>query len=115
MYADLVGNPVQPFLKTVKQGAIIRLGSAVDGKTVALGPAADALCLGKKGTDLISEYAQDLIPEFPSVEVVDGVKLLNVQDNGVQLQILVITEEPLGIFKEKAAGVEKRQPVMFGC
>ena len=89
MNADLVGNPVQPFLKTVKQGTIVRLGGTVDGKTVALGPAADALCLGKKDTDLVPEFAQDLIPEFPSVEVVDGVKLLNVQDNGVQLQILV--------------------------
>ena len=29
--------------------------------------------------------------------------------------IPVIKEQPLGIFKEKAAGIEKRQPVMFGC
>ena len=111
---DLSCQAVDPVLKAVQQGPVVRLLHTVNGKAVRFKTACDPLGSGKESVDFLSDDLKHPVAEAPSVQSVDGVKLLNVDDNGIHMQFRMILKNALRVFHKEVPGIEHAELVMLG-
>ena len=111
--ADLPCKTVDPLLKAVQQRAIVRLRQAVNGKTVRFNAAREALGSCKEGVDFLTDGLQHPVAEVPPVQGVNGVKLLDVDDRGIHMQLRMILVNALGVFFKEVPGVEHGELVVL--
>ena len=113
MNADIGRDLIDPLLETIQQSPVIRLLQAVQVEAVRFDPAGDSLRLSEKAPDLFSDQTQHFIAEFPAVHRIDGVKLLDVHNDGVHVHLRVIAVQPACVLKEEIPGIQMRQPVIL--
>ena len=100
MDAGLQGEHADLSLKPVQKRVVIRLPAAINIKPVCLNPACDPFRLRQKCTDLAADLPQHGIAELTPVHGIDGMELLNIQDDRVQMKLRMVM-------------VQSGQPVML--